>query len=275
MRPARSSWRSCTTAQESLAGARIAEAHRLHRPESERLAPARGHLLHRHAALEVRHLVELMAVILVGGEERVEEGVVLLARTSGNSGTRPRRRRRPSSPCRSARRGRRWHRRWNRARSPARSRRRRRATATPSRVRIACASASEVSGPVAMMPAIGISVTSPRSIAMSRMRGDAVMHGLREDLAVDRERAAAGNARLIGAQQDERAEPAHLGLEQAVRVRGLGALEGVRADELGELVGLVRGGRARTGRISWSTTRTPRSASCQAASLPARPPPTT
>jgi hypothetical protein len=31
----------------------------------------------------------------------------------------------------------------------------------------------------------------------------------------------------------------------------------------------------RSGRISWSTTGTPREAICQAASLPARPPPTT
>ena len=63
-------------------------------------------------------------------------------------------------------------------------------------------------------------------------------------LAVDGERAAAGHPRRVGALEDHAAEEAHLGLEQAVRVGGLGALEGVGADELREPIGLVRFGSA-------------------------------
>ena len=59
--------------------------------------------------------------------------------------------------------------------------------------------------------------------------------------------SACRRARAPGRPPRGSSEPssAHLGLQQAVRVRRLGALEGVRADELGEPVGLVRGGRAR------------------------------
>ena len=84
------------------------------------------------------------------------------------------------------------------------------------------------------------SVTSSRTTAMRGCDVDALVHRGGEHLAVDGERAAARNARLIGALEDHRAEQAHLGLEQAVRVGRLGALEGVGADELGEPVGLVR-----------------------------------
>ena len=65
------------------AGARIGQAHRLHRAEAQRLAPAARHLLDRQAALEVRHLVELVAVVLVGRDQRVEERSYCLARPSG------------------------------------------------------------------------------------------------------------------------------------------------------------------------------------------------
>ena len=76
------------------------------------------------------------------------------------------------------------------------------------------------------------------------MRMDAVVHVLREDLAIDRERRSARDARLIGAVEDERAQLPHLGLEQAVRVAGFGALERVRADEFTEFFGAMRGGAA-------------------------------
>ena len=58
------------------AGARIGQAHRLHRPEPERLPAAARHLLDRQAALEVGHLVEVVPLVLVGGDERVEEALV-------------------------------------------------------------------------------------------------------------------------------------------------------------------------------------------------------
>ena len=60
--------------------ARVAQPHRLHRSEAQRLAPAARHLLDGHAPLEVRHLVELVAVMLVGRDERVDKRLILLAR---------------------------------------------------------------------------------------------------------------------------------------------------------------------------------------------------
>ena len=61
-----------------LPGAWIGQAHRLHRAEAQRLGAAAGHFLDRQTALEVGHLVELVAVKLVGGREcGNERGVVL------------------------------------------------------------------------------------------------------------------------------------------------------------------------------------------------------
>ena len=76
----------------------------------------------------------------------------------------------------------------------------------------------------------------------ARVCMNTIVHMLRENLAVDRERRSARNARLIGALENERAELPHFGLQQAVRVAGLGALERVRADELTELLRSMRGG---------------------------------
>ena len=74
------------------------------------------------------------------------------------------------------------------------------------------------------------------------MRLEPRLHRAREHDAIHRERRAAGHARLIRRPQNERAERAHLGLEQPVRVGGVGALEGVAAHELRERLGLVRRG---------------------------------
>jgi len=64
--------------------------------------------------------------------------------------------------------------------------------------------------------------------------GDALVHGLGEDLAVHRQRRPARHARKIGAREQHAAERSELGLEQAVRVGDLGGLEGVAADQLGQ-----------------------------------------
>jgi hypothetical protein len=74
------------------------------------------------------------------------------------------------------------------------------------------------------------------------MRLEPALHGAREHDAIHRERGAARHARLIRRPQNERSERAHLCLEQPVRVRGVGALEGVAAHELRERLGLVRRG---------------------------------
>ena len=62
-----------------------------------------------------------------------------------------------------------------------------------------------------------------------------------EAVAVDRQRRAGGHAMLVGRAHDQRAERAHLLVEQADGiVLGIVGAEAVRADHLGEAVGLVR-----------------------------------
>ena len=99
--------------------------------------------------------------------------------------------------------------------------------------------------------------------------------GGREAVAIDRERPAGRHLMGVGCAHHQRAEPAHLRVQQADRV-GLAVVgaERVGAHQLGQAVGLVGVGRP-LGRISCSTTGTPRPAICHAASLPARPPPMT
>ena len=53
---------------------------------------------------------------------------------------------------------------------------------------------------------------------------------------------ATGNACLVGTLQQQAAERAQLGLEEAMRVLELDTLEGIGADQFGEPVGLVRRG---------------------------------
>ncbi len=72
-------------------------------------------------------------------------------------------------------------------------------------------------------------------------RGD----GGGKTVAVDGQRAAGGELVRIGRAHDQRAEVAHLGVQQAdgAPLRIVGA-EGIGANKLGELPGLVGGGRA-------------------------------
>src|SRR5688500_15275883 len=72
------------------------------------------------------------------------------------------------------------------------------------------------------------------------MRRDALVHPLREQVAVHGQRRAAGHPRLIRRLEHDGAQQAHLRLEEAVRVVRLRALEGVRANELRETIRLVR-----------------------------------
>ena len=80
----------------------------------------------------------------------------------------------------------------------------------------------------------------PANDLNARVRRDSLVHGLREQLAVDRQRAAAGDACRIGRLEDHRPHRAHFGLQQAMSVGDLGALERVGAHELSEPIGLVR-----------------------------------
>ena len=75
------------------------------------------------------------------------------------------------------------------------------------------------------------------------MRRDRGGDALGELLAIDGQRGAGRHAHAIGDAHDQRAEPPHLLFEQADGVVELVAAEGIAADELGEPIGLVHGGR--------------------------------
>ncbi len=110
--------------------------------------------------------------------------------------------------------------------------------------------AGEVSGPVAMMTLSHSAGGSAATLAAldrdQRMtvqrRGD----GVREAVAIDRERAAGRHLIGVGRAHDQRAEAAHFLVQQADGVVfGVVGAERVRADEFREAVGLVRFGLAR------------------------------
>ena len=97
--------------------------------------------------------------------------------------------------------------------------------------------------------------------------------GGRKAVAIHRQRAAGGHLVGVGRAHDQRAEPAHFGMQQADRVvGGIVRAEGIGADQLGE-PSVRCASVIRCGRISCSTTGTPALATCQAASEPARPAP--
>ena len=123
---------------------RAAQADRLHRPEAQRVSPRRRQLLDRQAALEEERLLEVVQRQHLGVEDRLEEGVVLVAVERPVEVVVARR------PCRSATPGRAASCRATRRRRSARWRRRSRGTRSPrSSAAAAAASAGEVSGPVA------------------------------------------------------------------------------------------------------------------------------
>ena len=58
------------------AGPWITKADGLHWPKTKRLTTAPSHLLDGHAPLEVRDRVEVVSLVLISGDERVDERVV-------------------------------------------------------------------------------------------------------------------------------------------------------------------------------------------------------
>ena len=217
-------------------------------------------------------LLEVVERQHLGLDDRLVEGEVLLARRAARSGSRRRR------PCRSAR--------PRRARSMSRrlgldDRRDRvvevEVLAAEQRLERARRAPARSAGPVA-------STTSPAG-----QLGDLV--------APDLDRGWAASAAVIRAAKRSRSTAralarGHRGgaaraamisepkrsisrLSSPAGVVGVVAAQRVRAHELGEGRRSSAPASARPGRISWRTTGTPRCASCQAHSLPARPPPTT
>ena len=114
---------------------------------------------------------------------------------------------------------------------------------------IAAASDGAVSGPVAMIAwshsAGGRPSTSSRTIEISGCASICGRHGGGKAVAVDGERAAGRHLVAIAGPHDQRAGKPHLGMQQPDRI-GLGVVgaEGVRADQLGKAVALVRLGAA-------------------------------
>ena len=105
--------------------------------------------------------------------------------------------------------------------------------------RMASASGAEVRGPVATMtlpqsaggrPAISVAVDLDQRMLVQRL-GD----GGGKPVAVDRQRAAGGHLVGVGRAHDQRAQPAHFGVQQADRVvGGIVGAEGIGADQFGQ-----------------------------------------
>ena len=77
-----------------------------------------------------------------------------------------------------------------------------------------------------------------------RMRGQLAGDDLGEPLAIDGESGARGNPAGFRGAHHERAEPPHFFFEEADGVIELVAAEGIAADQFGEAIGFVHGGRA-------------------------------
>ena len=100
-------------------------------------------------------------------------------------------------------------------------------------------------------------------------------HLVGKAFAIDGERAAGGKLVAVGRGENERACAAHLLMQEANGVaRPIVGAERVGADELGKRIGLVRLGLPHRAHLM-QHHRHAGDASCQAASLPARPPPMT
>ncbi len=146
--------------------------------------------------------------------------------------------------------------------------------AAPSRAAITRASVSEVSGPVATIPGDGNAVTSSRTTVI---RGWAVTRRVTSSLNTCRSTASAAppgtrassatsTNRLPNSRSSALSKPWAFvsSVDLKVLLQTISASRSVRC-----------AGVPTPGRISCSVTAMPRSASAQAASQPARPPPTT
>ncbi len=101
-------------------------------------------------------------------------------------------------------------------------------------------------------------------------------HAFGESVAVDRQRAAGRHLVGVGATHDQRVHRPHFPMQHADGVAcGVVRAERVRADQFGAGIRSCAPRWRDCGRISCRTTGTPAWAICQAASEPARPPPTT
>ena len=138
-----------------LAGARVAQAHRLHRAEAQRVAPAPRQLLDGQAALEVAQSPRTSRGVPSAPAQRVVESARTLPASSGSSGSRRR-------PCRSARRANAMDVSMESASTMGRWRRRSTGARRRSAAGYRSARASAVSGPVARISGRSVGRPSPR-----------------------------------------------------------------------------------------------------------------
>ena len=225
------------------ARARIGEPDRSHGAEAQRVGAPLRDLLDGHAPLEVRHLVERLALVQISFGQRGHPRLVLLARERtiqvGALGVGA----------------------VHRLLVPARG-------AEHHRI-VEGFAADDRGDRVVEGEAVGAQPGLERAgerVARERSRGDdgrrrnrrdflardrdarvrrdARRDRGRKEVAVDREGGATRHARLIRTLQHHGTQRAHLGLEQAVCVVRFGALERVGTDELGQPIGLMRRGSA-------------------------------
>ena len=237
-------------------GARVDQADRLHRAEAQRVASAVRHHFNRQAPFEELLLVEVMNGCRFGGDDRVVEAVVLLLRHRAVQvitlaiidATRRTRRARATivsaeaaSPSRCAK-------------DPGRVDRLGQDDRTDGVVEVEVVGADEGGDVrrqrfrcqrpggddqrehrrVGRNPRDFLAHDGDQRVAVNRV-GDR----LREAVAIDRQRGARGDAMLVRGAHDQGSEPAHLLLQETDGVIELVAAEGVRADQLGEPIGLV------------------------------------
>ena len=231
---------------------RIGEAERLHRPVAQRFRPALRHHLDRQAAVEIgRDGFPLVERGLVAGDQRVDEALILLARhraidvvgaRAAGAGLVVAR----LEPGDRHVDGVAMHDRRDRVEEGERVFAGERAHEIGERRRGEGAGRDDHAVPVRGRVADFLAADRDQRVRLDRRR-----HGGGKALAVDRERAAGRHLVGVAAAHDQRAEPAHLLVQQADRV-GLAVVgaERIGADELGQRLRLVRGGRSR-----WAASR--------------------
>ena len=215
------------------ARARVDQAHRLHRPEEQRLLSAAGDDLDRKAAFEEELVLEGVQGRALGADEGAMEGAVLrLAEGAVDVVVAP-------LPVAGG---------LERLREVVRIGLHDRAHRV---VEIEVGIADEgrdlrrqrLRGQGAGGDDGHLVLGQPRHLAaMQADLGPArhrLAHPLREQCPVDRERASRGHPYRVGDPDDERVHPAHLFLEQAGGLVEGVAAQAVGADELGQAVGLV------------------------------------
>ena len=221
---------------------RVGEPDRLHRPVAQGLAAALGHDFDREAAVEIGRGLEFAEFGLLRREKRVDEGLVLIAAHRAIDVS-------LGVPARADLVVARLHpRHVHIDRMAVHDRRDRvekgeRAFARQSADRLGQRGGGERPGrDNDIVPVLGRKAGDLAAIeTYKRMTEKGGLDGLRETVAVDRERASRRHLMRIGALKDDRAESAHLAMQDPDRIgRGVVGSEGVRANELGEVGSLVR-----------------------------------